>query len=142
MDRQPDFDAASGADEEERERRTRFQLTIDRAVWLRGADAEDGRNSFLLRPSDGKRCCVGIYLSALGVPDELLSGESEDGGVVVPCEDDEYETRLHDLVPSWLADECFVYRINDDSKLSESEREVAIAERFAENGVDITFVGE
>ncbi len=119
----------------------RFRLTIDRSIWLRGADADDGRNSFLLRPSDGKRCCVGIYLSALGIPDELLSGESEDGGVRVPVEDDEYETRRHDLVPNWLADECEVYRVNDDPKLPESEREAFIAQRFAENGVDVTFVG-
>jgi hypothetical protein len=45
-------------------------LTIDRQVWLRG-EGED--SSCLYRPRDGKMCCLGIYLTSLGVPKDSLA---------------------------------------------------------------------
>ena len=47
-------------------------LTIDRAVWYRGQGPEESK---LLRSEDGRRCCIGLYLQACGVPDNALRGK-------------------------------------------------------------------
>ena len=124
-----------------------MKLVIDRNVWLRGADAKNGHNSYLLRPTDGKRCCVGIYLSALGFSDVELSGLGEDAELRVPvntddeCDWDEDETEIDPRVPVWLRAESLVYGINDDADTPEDERERLIAERFKRGGVDVEFTG-
>lgn len=113
-----------------------MKLVIDRNVWLRG---EGSDRSALLRPTDGKMCCVGIYLKALGVPeDELLKDKTA-------------RFIKSDLVPEWTR--CApgekpypvvseLYQINDGANLgfSEAERERLIAERFAKHGVKVKFV--
>lgn len=47
------------------------KLTIDRKVWLRG----EGEGE-LLRASDGKMCCLGIYLKACGKAPRTLLGKA------------------------------------------------------------------
>lgn len=43
-------------------------LIIDREIWLRG----ESHDSALLRPRDGKRCCLGFYCQMLGATDEEM----------------------------------------------------------------------
>jgi len=88
-------------------------------------------NSMLLRPSDGKQCCVGIYLSACGVPNEALE-HTPNAGVI----------KSQPLVPAWLlsATANWLYRKNDDIHLHDSDREAGIQYLFAEAGVKVTFV--
>jgi hypothetical protein len=112
-----------------------MKFTIDRSKWLRGEDAKDGLDSYLLRPSDGKQCCVGIYLSAIGFLDDELHGRTEDTELR-----HHFSEESDHQVPHWLCAESEVYGINDSSALSEPERERRIAERFAAGGVTVEFV--
>lgn len=127
-----------------------MKLVIDRQIWLRGEDSE---KSYLRRKSDGKQCCIGIYCSALGIPETQLTGNKD-------------ATRVKNkfLIPEWLFSNKFrmfssgdanrAYQINDaiadsDSELkgddnivtSELEREQRITEIFARNGIEVEFVG-
>lgn len=122
-----------------------MKLTIDRKVWLRGeGDADDPNfDTRLLRASDGKRCCVGIYLSALGVSDEALRDEREAcnlGMKQVP------------KAARWLVrdgDGCTdnsqagmdLYDINDSKEHRGAIRERKVAKAFAVHGVEVEFVG-
>jgi hypothetical protein len=117
-----------------------MKLTIDRNIWLRGADAEDGQESFLLRSRDGKRCCVGIYLCALGFTDHELSDKGSDDDLRVEDEHGE-DDGVDPRVPAWLRQEMRVYGINDDANLTEDDREQQVADRFAVGGVEVEFVG-
>lgn len=56
------------------------QLVIDRTVWARGKairpplELVNVTNDLLVPGSERKQCCLGIYLTACGVPDESLRG--------------------------------------------------------------------
>lgn len=117
-------------------------FVIDRLIWLRGE-----RNSALLRDSDCKRCCLGIYAEACGVADGLMVSTAD------PAELDEASKKtLCDAGGDWLfgedeyshrnskATNDLIYA-NDTSMLSsEPQREKNIARIFAENGVTVTFI--
>lgn len=101
-------------------------FVIPRSKWLRG---QGNLESFLYRPSDGKQCCVGIYLSACGTPLSSLTGHKEAHGPDLPL---------------WMhAGEAIalleLYESNDNRSLSEPEREAEIAEGFAKQGIAVTF---
>ena len=110
-----------------------MDLVIDRNIWLRGEGPVESR---LHRESDGKMCCVGIYLAACGVPLEKLTGRKtkhelkDDGAIANPPECD------------WLnyndKDDYF-YRSNDSDML-EGNRERSIVQQFAVQGVNVTFI--
>lgn len=106
--------------------KTTKRFTIDRREWLRG---EGPRVSFLLRPEDNKRCCVGIYLRASGVSDGELRGRCS-------VED------VRDTIGSdhWLiADADTLCQINDYRFSPEAERETKIEAVFARHGVTVRF---
>ena len=115
-----------------------MKLIIDRREWLRG---EGPGPSKLLRGSDGKRCCVGIFARALGVPDEKILDCTWPG-----------QMRISMSKPVWQADEApwLLVHVNDDTaelsyfnddpRLDETTRERLIAERFTEHGVEVTFI--
>lgn len=125
------------------------EFTIDRSMWLRGR--EPG-GSYLLREIDGKRCCLGFYLEACGVPDDQLRGYAAPGSV--------YRNRAEyrDLVPKWLigppwhrlsddpADAVnsitaqYLMEVNDATDSTDAEREALIAKTFADHGVEVHFV--
>lgn len=127
------------------------KLVIDRNVWLRG----DPR-SYLLR-YDGKRCCIGIYLGACGVPDEKLKNQADvtslvtsHGSAALPPEArwmwEDFEGEQTDVPGSE-----YIYGINDmrpmaereDSKhyvVSEADRERKVREFFARHGVEVEFI--
>jgi hypothetical protein len=111
------------------------EFTIARDRWWRGKGSD---GSSLLR-EDGNRCCVGFYFTAHGVGDAMLGG----------CH---YFPRLAKEVftgcpieHTWLREtrdneSGGVYRINDDTEISDAEREAKLTERFAANGYRVTFV--
>jgi hypothetical protein len=111
-----------------------MKLVIDRNVWLRG----EGQGwSYLLRPGDGKMCCVGIFLEACGVSREVLRGTKTANQA----------RRNHDAhevekIPDWMdnTNAGFLYDDNDDRLMSEDERERRVARRFAGQGVEVEFI--
>ena len=111
-------------------------FVIKRSEWLRGEGVE---RSYLLRGSDGKRCCVGIYARALGIPDSAIRGFSwpySGGQIRNPCAwdtDDSEASWLNSLSADTLSVE------NDDKFTSDPEREIAIANIFANVGITVTF---
>lgn len=125
-----------------------FKLKIDRNKWARG-----GILPGLLLNGMGSQCCVGLYLSALGVPDEALRGRG--------CADDVEVQKVLPDQAMWLNfgelsrsdDAQHLYSVNDctlghaingeEHALvieSEEQRERLIAETFARNGVEVEFV--
>jgi hypothetical protein len=118
-----------------------MKLVINRAKWLRGEDAKEGKDSYLLRECDGKQCCIGIYFSALGFKDDELRGLGEDSECIVRDPDREGGYEVDPRVPEWVRRETELYGINDAAYLDEPERERRIAERFAAGGVEVEFVG-
>lgn len=107
-----------------------MKFTIDRQKWLRG---EGGMYSYLLRPSDGKQCCVGMYLEHCGVTTSELKGKaviSELCATITPS-------------AGWLMNQSprnELYSTNDDRELSDAERERDIAKYFATVGVEVEFI--
>lgn len=116
------------------------KLVIDRSKWLRG---EGSDKSELLREEDGKMCCLGFYLEQCGVSRDNISGKRIPGDV--PRVDAEIP-----VVPEWLietgtrcmsSDVCQNLMIKNDSEHThDSAREEYIAEKFAAQGIEVTFV--
>jgi hypothetical protein len=114
-------------------------LTIDRSRWARGLPMEGG--TYLLDPSGdtGKQCCVGIYLSSLGVEDAELAWKETADDVTSPLPDE----------ANWLISQGSSFRSEVADKLysendrdqSEEDREQEIAALFAEQGIEVEFVG-
>jgi hypothetical protein len=115
-----------------------MKLVIDRNTWLRGEGCDD---SFLLRPSDNKMCCLGFLSETCQVPLEAI--ESQQAPSDVPKiyrsflpkflfrEDDEND----------LSGICLeLMEANDDEYFGPKEREAQITQLFAENGIEVEFV--
>lgn len=122
------------------------KLKIDRSIWLRG---EGDRRSKLLRSSDQKMCCIGIYLEACGVDREILSDIGDASSMFVKRVLPEEARWLvsTDISPSA---ESF-YRINDcilnsdypdeyAEISSEEDREQKIKEMFLKHDVEVEFL--
>jgi hypothetical protein len=113
-----------------------MKLIIDRNTWLRGVGAA---NSYLLRPEDGKKCCIGILCSALGVSDNEMFNMRGSQRLI-----------NSELLPAWLnppdtygyvvGDLFDAYNTNDDIELTEDEREQHVAEIFARHDIEVEFV--
>lgn len=134
------------------------ELTIKRSEWLRGEGVID---SALLRKSDQKRCCVGIYGRALGVSDTTLEGKGwpnmrgyMDHGFIWDVKGTEAEWLVADedktrrylstfndipLHSNICATSPVDSRKHVKSITSEAQREEFIAAIFKANGVTITF---
>ena len=112
-----------------------MDLIIDRNEWLRG---EGGIKSFLLRESDGKRCCVGIYARALGVPDNQILNcpwpRQGSSSVESVWRADEADW----LIPG--VDQLYSLGGINDAYIDETDREGQIAAIFAEHGVNVSFI--
>lgn len=111
-----------------------FKLTIKREEWLHG---EGCGESTLFRDYDGKKCCVGIYLSALGMrDDELLENAtaSETDTSRVP---EQALWLLSEYKGADSKDAWCLYRTNDLKR--QPRREAKIKELFAKHGVEVTF---
>ncbi len=131
------------------------EFVIDRNKWLRG---EGGDRSRLLRKSDEKQCCVGMYFAACGVPFENIEEVSVGSELWDMWMDMGFKA---EDFPDWLAEELEeqwdeidgrprlarpksdsfrLYTENDSEHISEQERELFIASMFAKHGVKVTFI--
>ena len=115
-----------------------MKLIIDRKIWFRGTTSR-------LLAEDGRRCCVGIYCAALGVPDEAI----RNGRTVDELDKQEDVDSIKRLAP-WLSGVDIggnylnaekLYLTNDAANISERKREQLISRTFADNGVEVEFVG-
>lgn len=122
--------------------KTVTKFTIDRNIWLRG-EGED--RSYLLRPADGKMCCVGIYLAACGVPREELSSRQSACalGVIAGTHELPEEARwllAHGVSGMPSQDATQLYADNDGEWETPVEREERIRGAFARHGIVVEFV--
>jgi hypothetical protein len=124
-----------------------MKFTIDRSEWLRG---EGHEKSFLLRESDGKMCCLGIFSLACGLdPERITNVESPE---MVPVEDDESVASLWEkgnpaagflFNCAGASNLCSrLMETNDEVNTVEGDREEEITKLFAQGGVEVEFVGE
>lgn len=118
------------------------KLVIDRRKWLRG-EGTTGKSK-LLRTTDSKMCCVGIYLeSVCKVPRKRLRNLSSAQDVTAA-----YSERAKAPVPEWLVDEdgehnriaMQLYDKNDVEGTPDRTREKAIKRLFAQHKVAVTFI--
>ena len=109
------------------------EFTISRKMWLRG---EGEVTSWLRRRSDGKMCCIGIYVKAMGASDDDITDIKSVACLIDAGVD----------VPYWMDGRGFdhiigrLYRNNDSLNLSPDERERLITEGFAANSIKVTFI--
>lgn len=112
------------------------KFTIDRKIWLRGEGTDKSK---LLRSSDGKMCCLGIYLKKCGVKPTLLNNLASPRQVGIP-------------IPNWLLNTRGENSMLVDSLMEENDRELVtekmmnLKEReirglFKEAGIKVTFKG-
>ena len=109
-----------------------MELIIDRKIWLRGEI-----DSFLVRESDGKKCCLGIYLESCGVKRDRL----------LQIQDPAYlEVELPEQA-RWLmaghqnSDQAgFLMKANDDQQAGPTEREEEIRYFFRQIGITVRFI--
>lgn len=137
----------------------RFKFMIDRAVWMRGGDGSLLQERRPLRKR--KQCCIGIYLTALGVPDDEIREEGDPGGIAMGLAGaDTFGDKLRAKLPwpraaDWLVD-GFTQGVVNNSKLcndlievndkdaweiDDDVREMRIRDLFAQAGVDVEFEG-
>lgn len=119
-------------------RKKLFKFTVDRKIWLRG---EGSGASYLLRESDGKKCCVGIFLGACGMPDRHIKGLAS-------------ANDIHDAIPggkrgptAFLLERgndpvaARLYNANDFRYTDGNKRENKIKKLFHSVGVLVSFKG-
>lgn len=120
-----------------------MKLIIDRQKWLRGEGAIASR---LLRPSDGKMCCLGQLGIACGIPSGMLENRAVPSDVplhanafpqflIINLGDSEY------IQPD-TSNECLaLMKINDGVYYySEAEREHALTMEFAKHDIQVEFI--
>jgi hypothetical protein len=108
-----------------------MKLVIDRTLWIRG---EPASHSYLLRPNDGKSCCLGFLGCAIGINRDTLWGER------MPIPGKDWEPT------NWLfaadsQDRLAVHRlteINDEHSLD--DREEKLKREFAAHDIEVEFI--
>lgn len=124
-------------------------VVIEREKWIHG---EGSSESYLLRHSDGKMCCLGFASLACGLMPEVIEKERAvmslvRNGVAVP---DSLQWLLCDRLNSDAAEslmnvnDCRIGSIDHTSRRydihSEADREAYITRVMGENGIDVQFV--
>ena len=113
-------------------------VVIERKKWLRGTPNQ--RMNFLL-DTHGNQCCIGVYLSACGVPDtDLLNVGAANRLKAVKGESQWLvERRGTFCVPSDDADD--LYNENDHNQHFQRASEKKITALFAKHDVEVKFTG-
>jgi hypothetical protein len=117
------------------------KFTVKRSSWARG------RNGITLLLSDisNTRCCLGFYAQACGIPDEKLLNKGTPG-MVIESNNIEWDSDLIDTTHqrySGIDSEITMklMSINDDNKLTETERESMLTQMFRDRmGVEVEFI--
>jgi hypothetical protein len=126
-------------------------LVIDRQLWQRGRNED----SMLRSERDGQQCCLGFEAKSCGFSDADIVGEALPSSIPSelykrPGIDQDRWAKLVDVNGLSLSrghvgtvDTDFgmeAASINDDSKITEEEREVLLVALFAMNDVALTFI--
>ena len=99
------------------------KFTVKRSEWLRGEGSEA---SFLIRPRDDKKCCVGFFaLQVIGLGEFDLFGARR--------------LVLEETPPTLRFTIETIYSVND-SRLFGQDRETALKELFRAAGYEVEFV--
>ncbi len=120
-----------------------MKLVIDRATWLRGEGSED---SYLYRQSDEKKCCIGFYCLVVGLDIQRISGyqlpeylfTGKDNADVAKLDRLLERKDTGAIVDSEICGK--LVSANDSERISDLERELKIAELFAQIDVEVEFV--
>src|SRR4051812_47363760 len=114
-----------------------MKIQIVREKWLRGEGVLPSR---LLRPSDGKMCCLGQACLTFGLKPQDISGITSPANVradLAKCDNGEY---LLSGGNSSLAVSMML--TNDSMEITDAEREAKLMELFAQTPDTIEFVNE
>ena len=111
-------------------------FVVSRRRWLHGTKRRQAEGLLL---GDGKQCCVGIYLSALGVDDHCLSLVSR-ASEIAWCLPEEAKWLLGSSdKPGGLAHR--LYGVNDRVGISQDQREAKVRKLFREAGIKVRYKG-
>lgn len=112
-----------------------MKFTIDRTRWLRGEGSDVSK---LLRPSDGKMCCVGFFCLAQGLSEDTINDKPTYYAVIGSIENDPFVLTgdyIIDRQETWS-----MYHVNDSPLLSDEEREKLLTNNFAKLGHKVEFI--
>lgn len=118
-----------------------MDFIVKRSEWYRGH--RDG--SSLLREEDGRKCCIGFVGQQCGIKDSELLGQKAVGGS---------SDTLTSKWPKWFfspnaivvhhldsSDALYhAYYVNDNSDITDVDREAKLSQLFSLNGDTISFV--
>jgi hypothetical protein len=120
------------------------KLVIKRSAWIHTV-ADLNQYSKLVREVDGKKCCLGFYGQACGIPLKAM----ENKAVFRPF-GESVEHYVKQLPPQmqWLVEDSGkpskdaydLMRANDNKEYSPKEKEKLIANYFKKHDVLVTFV--
>ena len=115
-----------------------MDLVIKRSEWLRG----EKYNSFLIRPSDNKKCCLGFLGLACKVPSKVMIGMSCPESLRYEKQRKKFPALYFResnpiLLRSDIGDQ--IVTINDREDLSDSAREALLIELFKKIDVNVVF---
>lgn len=102
-----------------------MNFIVKRSKWLRG---EGSLVSSLLRPSDGKQCCLGFLAIASGCSIEDITKKGHPRSLTTGSWPHSFN--------GWGCIIC----INDDNIITDKEREEYLAEAFRVRGFEVEFV--
>src|SRR5262245_2728670 len=121
-----------------------MKLVIDRSNWLHGEGSE---NSFLLRGSDGKMCCLGFLACQLGAKEKTITNNSNSSDMKDLIYYNSNPSDMPSLIdwPEWMltidnADSkitTLLMSVNDNENYSDGDREQRIDEIFDEQSIEV-----
>lgn len=123
------------------------ELVIDRAKWHRGKGPNE---SCLLRNGDGKMCCLGFYMAAVGTRPAELRGTPYPSRIKPLPEEARWLFHKATMqMPSGSTDDgstddtwqTFLATTNDHQGIPDERREREIRDAFATQGIAVSFVG-
>jgi len=108
------------------------EFTLPRDFWLRGES-----DSYLLRESDGKMCCFGIYLTACGYDKKHIKGLFDPSSLKTEIPGITYERK--GII--YNSSKCSQTMENNDCpNITEEKRECLIIEDFEVMGIKVNIV--
>lgn len=106
-----------------------MKLKINCNEWLRGEDSSD---SFLLRPSDSKMCCLGFLARECGLTETEIYDRNDFSEVRCTNLMEQIRNSQHQLFIS----------INDNPTIEDEERKQELTRLFKLYNIEVEFVEE
>lgn len=118
-----------------------MRVVVNRQTWIRGE-----WDSFLLRSTDGKQCCLGFYLEQAGVPRACLLDMTTPYSVVEDHKVDVPETLINKHeISAFTRSTLFsnhAMRVNDQQGCAEGDRELKLQALFRDAGLTLIFTND